>query len=291
MLSSMTGFSSVTGEAGGFQFRLEARSLNHRFLEIKSRLPGMLFGLDPEIEMLARAYFERGKIEILVSIEKEPEDLSLPWSRPRAKALLKTFEEMKDELGLAGELDLGLLISLKDDIISEPERRGKQIWRELEPVFQAGFEQLRKARQEEGNRLEQDLRGRIKRMVELQALIRGREEQALLEARSRLQKRMEKLLAESSALDPGRLEQELAILVTRLDISEEVERISSHLKQFELELDQAGARGRKLDFLTQELNREFNTMGSKTQNLELSHWSVEAKTELERIRQQIQNIE
>jgi len=291
MLSSMTGFSSVTGEVRGFKFRIEARSLNHKFLEIKTRLPEMLFGLELEIEMLSRKYFERGKIELLVGIEAEPLDLSFSWSRPLAKAYLKAFQEMKTELGIKGEANLELLISQKDDIISEPERWGRKAWPDLEPIFRSCFEQLAGARQEEGLRLEQDLKKRLRRIGELLEKIRGKQDTVPAEARIKLRKKLEKILTEGTELEPGRLEQEIVMIAARADISEEVERIVSHLRQFELGLNQEGAKGRKLDFLTQELNREFNTMGAKTPNPELSYWSVEAKTELERIRQQLQNIE
>ena len=292
MLNSMTGFSSITGEARGFKFRLEAKSLNHRFFEMKSRLPGMLFGLDAEIEMLGRKYFERGKIELLVTVEAEPEDLRFSWSRPMANAYLKAFEEMKKELGLTGELNLELLISQKDVIISEPERWGKQYWPELEPLFRTCFEELKRARDKEGERLEQDLKKRLMRIGELLELVKSKQEWVINETKAKLEKRIEKLLSEEgTVIDDGRLEQEVVIFASRSDISEEVERIASHLKQFQIELREPGAKGKKLDFLTQELNREFNTISAKSQNPELSHWAVEAKAELEKIRQQLQNIE
>ncbi len=291
MMTSMTGFSAVTGEARGFKFRIEARSLNHRFFEMKIRLPAMLFGLDLEIETLAKKYFERGKLELMVEVEAEPQDLSFSWSRPLAKAYLKTFEELKDELGLRGGVDLELLLSQKDVIISGPDKWGKQYWPELEPLFSSSFEALVKARRAEGARLESELRKHLDRIGELREMVKGRQDQSVGEFKAKLEKKIEKLLADGVQLDEGRLEQEVALLASRSDIAEELERISSHLKQFRLELETEGPKGKKLDFLLQELNREFNTVASKNQNAELAYAVVEAKSELERIRQQVQNIE
>jgi len=290
-MNSMTGFGASSGQARGFKFRLEARSFNHRFLEIKTHLPEMLFGMETEIESLAREYFERGKIEIYLNIESTPEDFSFAWSRPIARAYIKVFEEMKKELGISGKLSLDLLVSQKDVIIAEPERWAKQCWSDLIPLFHNCFAELKKAREEEGQRLSQDLKKHIGRVRELSKLIWDRQDEALAEARSRLEKKVERLKGLGPELDEGRLEQEVVLMATRCDISEELERIRSHLKQFEKELAQEGAVGKKLEFLTQELHREFNTLSAKTQDPEISHFSVEARTELERLRQQLQNIE
>jgi len=291
MLTSMTGFSALSAEVKGYRFCLEARSLNHRFFEFKARLPAMLSGMELELESLAKKFFERGKIELTVTIESEPEQLLLEWSRPRAKAYLQIFSEMKQELGVAGQIDMQLLTDLKDDILIESRRWGENTRPELEKIFQQCFEGLSKARRQEGERLGADLKERVDRIQQLQGSISTKQDTVASDAKARLKKRVEQLLGEGIAFDKGRLEQELAILAARSDITEELDRISSHLKQFQAELKEPGAKGKKLDFLTQELNREFNTIGTKAQNAEVSKWVIEAKTELERVRQQLQNIE
>jgi len=291
MLTSMTGFAAVSGEVKGFKLSIEARSLNHRFFEFKAKLPLVLAGTEFDIEALARKYFERGRIELTATIESEPEAVELSWSRPLAKACLKTFRQMKKELKLSGPIDLQLLINQKNVILFEPERWGKECRPELERIFQRCFEELAKARAEEGERLSADLQARLSAVGDSYELIRGRSEAISAEAKTKLKKRLEQLLKEGIQLDPGRLEQEAAILAARMDISEELDRIASHLEQFRKEMGQEGARGKKLDFLSQELNREFNTISSKSQSAEVSKWVVDAKSELERIRQQLQNIE
>jgi uncharacterized protein (TIGR00255 family) len=287
----MTGFSAVSAEVKGYRFCLEARSLNHRFFEFKARLPAMLNGMEQELESLAKKSFERGKIEINVTIESEPEQMELRWSRSRAMAYLQIFSEMKKELGVAGEIDLQLLINLKNDILVEPKRWGENTRTELGKIFQQCFEELSEARGREGERLAADLKERVDRIDHLKGAISSKQETIASDAKARLKRRVEQLLGEGIAFDKGRLEQELAILSARSDISEELDRIASHLKQFRQEFNEPGGKGKKLDFLTQELNREFNTIGTKAQNTEVSQWVIEAKTELERIRQQLQNIE
>jgi len=291
MMNSMTGFATVSGEAKGYRFCLEARSFNHRFFEFKCRLPVMLNGLEYALEEMAGKYFERGKIELVITVESEPETIELKWSKPAAKAYLKIFRQMQKQLGIAGKIDLPLLISQKDVILSEARRWGKESPPELEKLFRRGFEALAEARRREGLKLESDLAERLSRIEQFWGKIRAGRECFIEEAKSRLQKRVGQLLGECTALEPGRLEQEVAILASRSDIAEELDRIQSHFRQFRKEMGQAGAKGKKLDFLTQEMNREFNTIGAKGQNAELAQIVIEAKTELERIRQQLQNIE
>jgi len=291
MLSSMTGFAAVTGQVKGYTFALEARSFNHRFLELKARLPAVLNGMEYEIQTIARQYFERGKIELCVTVESEPDKIELRWSKPLAKAYLQMFRQMQKQAGLSGKIDLELLISQKDVIMFEPERWGRESRPELDAVFKKCFESLQQARKQEGERLEAELKSRLGAVADLWKKISSRQEPAALEAKLKLKKRVEQLLGEGVSLDPGRLEQEVAILASRSDVTEELDRIQSHLKQFNREMEQAGAKGKKLDFLTQEMNREFNTLGAKGQSVEVAQWVIEAKTELERIRQQLQNIE
>jgi uncharacterized protein (TIGR00255 family) len=291
MMTSMTGYSCVSGEVKGFRFNIEARSLNHRFLEFKAKLPAILMGMEYELENLAKKYFERGKVEVLVTVEGEPEEIELKWSRPMARAFVKILGEMEREFQIAAPIDLQLLVNQKNVIIQEPERWGKETRPELEKIFQQCFELLVEARKREGERLEMDMVGRLGLISKLRTSISSKQDVLATEARNKLNKRVEQLVGEGIALDRGRLEQELAILAARSDITEELERIGSHLEQFNLELKKPGAKGKKLDFLTQELNREFNTIGAKGQNAEVSQWVIEAKSELERIRQQLQNIE
>ena len=291
MLVSMTGFASVQGEVKGYLLRAEARSLNHRFFEFRARLPAPLSGLELEMESLARNFFERGKIDLNIFIEKEPQDLELKWNRAGARAWLKVLEEMKTELGIKDQITLELLTSQKNVMIIEPERWGKESWAELEKLLRNCFEQLALAREQEGKKLEKDLLKRLEKIKQFKEEIEKQRLAVREELKRRIESQVKILLSEFSQLDEKRLEQEVAYLALRTDISEELVRISSHLEQFHKYLAQPGAKGKKLDFLVQELNREFNTISAKAQNAQISHWVVEAKSELEKIREQLHNVE
>ncbi len=291
MLVSMTGFASVQGEVKGYLLRAEARSLNHRFFEFRARLPALLSGLELEMESLARNFFERGKIDLNIFIEKEPQDLELKWNRAGARAWLKVLEEMKTELGIKDQITLELLTSQKNVMIIEPERWGKESWAELEKLLRNCFEQLALAREQEGKKLEKDLLKRLEKIKQFKEEIEKQRLAVREELKRRIESQVKILLSEFSQLDEKRLEQEVAYLALRTDISEELVRISSHLEQFHKYLAQPGAKGKKLDFLVQELNREFNTISAKAQNAQISHWVVEAKSELEKIREQLHNVE
>jgi len=287
----MTGFGSAIGEVRGYRFRVEAYSLNHRFLEVKAKLPLILNGLENEIAGLAKRYFERGKIELSVRVEQEPEKIEFSWSRARAKAYLEIIEQMKKELGIKEQSALELIINQRDVIMFEPERWGREAWKELKFLFETCFEDLAKSRAEEGERIEQEIRERLNRLSGFWQRLKEKSDKILDEARVRIKKRIEQLVGREWELEPGRLEQEVVILVSKSDISEELERIESHLKQFDLEIEKAGAKGKKLEFLVQELVREFNTISAKSQEANTSQITIEAKSELERIRQQLQNLE
>ncbi len=291
MTSSMTGYACVKGEVRGYLLRLEARSLNHRFFEFRARLPAMMSGWELEIENLAHKYFERGKIDLNVFIEKEPEEIELNWSRSQARAYLKMFKEMKKELDLKGKINLELLISQKNVMIIEPERWGKEVWQEAEEIFANCFEKLALSRKEEGRRLEQDLKARLGRIKELHKMIFGKREEVIKEIRRRLIHQLNQLLEDKSRLDDARLEQEVAYIALRSDITEELVRIESHLKGFENILSTEQAKGKRLDFLAQELVREFNTISAKAQDAQISQLVVSAKSELEKIREQLHNLE
>ena len=291
MLISMTGFGSAIGEMRGYRFRLEAYSLNHRFLEIKVKLPLVLNGLENEISNLAKSYFERGKIELSVRVEQEPDEIEFNWSRARARAYLEIIEQMKKELGIKEQSALELIINQRDVIMFEPERWGREAWKELKFLFETCFEDLAKSRAQEGERIGEELKERLARLSGFRQKLKEKSDRVLEEARARIKKRIEQLVGREWELEPGRLEQEVVILVSKSDISEELLRIDSNLQQFHLELERAGAKGKKLDFLVQELVREFNTISAKSQEANTSQITIEAKSELERIRQQLQNLE
>ncbi len=290
MIRSMTGFGQGTGRAGESDFRVEIRSVNNRFREVIVKMPRMFLPLEDFIKTLVASRVARGRIEVFVSLEggnlrsRPSPNLNL------ARDYLSVLKTLKAELRLEGEPDLAMLAAYRDIIDLADVPPDLDLLRPgLEAALTEALEGLVRMRTVEGERLVADLRER------LSALARFTEEMdeaapAVVEAsRKRLQERVENLLGQ--ALEPERLAQEAAILADKADITEELVRLRSHLAQFREFLDKGGAVGRKLDFLTQEIHREINTSGVKLSQADLGPKVVEAKAELEKIREQIQNLE
>ncbi len=292
MIRSMTGFGAGRGEAGGEAISVELRSVNGKFCEVKPRLPRELSALEPELVKTIKARVSRGVIEAFVRRETGDARGSLPRADlALAAAYAKAFRELKDSLGLAGEptvQDLVVLegvISLGEDA---PDQEG--VSSALQAALAAGIEALDQMRRREGEALAKDLFAR------LDAIEKGAREVARLApdqvnaVRERLSTRIAEL-TRGVPLDSARLAQEVALFADRTDVSEELTRLASHLAQARGLIASQAPAGRKLEFLVQELNREINTIGSKSQHAGIASTVVELKAELERVREQVQNVE
>jgi len=288
----MTGFGAGRGEAGGEAISVELRSVNGKFCEVKPRLPRELSALEPELVKTIKARVSRGVIEAFVRRETGDARGSLPRADlALAAAYAKAFRELKDSLGLAGEptvQDLVVLegvISLGEDA---PDQEG--VSSALQAALAAGIEALDQMRRREGEALAKDLFAR------LDAIEKGAREVARLApdqvnaVRERLSTRIAEL-TRGVPLDSARLAQEVALFADRTDVSEELTRLASHLAQARGLIASQAPVGRKLEFLVQELNREINTIGSKSQHAGIASTVVELKAELERVREQVQNVE
>jgi len=288
----MTGYSRADGEVVGASFTVEVKSVNHRYLDLKLHLPRELQIFERKISELVRSYVNRGRIDVWALCEPGQAPVEVKWNRPLARGLMAALAGMKEALGLAGTVDLTLLASQKDVIlINESGAFGEEAWPDLSRLLGECLESLKEMRKTEGETLAQDITARIGAIELLLDKISERAKDVVSAYRDKLEKRINDLLSGRGLVDEDRLAQEAAIFADRSDITEEVVRARSHFEQFRSALAEQGPKGRKLDFLVQEIFREVNTTSSKAPDAQVAGWVVEIKTELEKIREQVQNLE
>ena len=288
----MTGFGR--GEACGrmHAYTVEVQSVNHRFLEVRCRLPKRLNGLEPRLQRAVQQRFARGHFEVSVQ-EKDLEGRtrSLKVDLPLARQYVELLRALQREMELPGQIGVEMLASQRELIsVEEPEETLDESWGELEPALTAALESMAGMRAQEGAALVAALTRHLAEIETVLARIAGRAPDLVATQRARLRERVTELL-DGRLPDPVRLEQEVAILAERGDVAEECDRLQSHLVQFRETLMQPGPQGRRLDFLLQEMNREANTIGSKAADAGLAREVVELKTAVERLREQVQNLE
>jgi len=276
----------------GRRVTVEVKSVNHRYLDLKLHLPRELAVLESKLTELCRTHVSRGRVDVYVALEPGTGPVGVKVNRPLAQGMVRALRELKEAFALAGEPDLALLASMNDVIIVENAGPlGEDSWPALAALAASVFQSLLVMRAREGASLARDLEARLDAVsTRFEDLVREAGNVLPL-YRDKLARRMKELLGESAGVDPERLAQEAALLADRADITEEVVRARSHLEQFRAALGQDGPKGRKLDFLIQELFREVNTASNKAQSARASGAAVEIKTELEKMREQVQNLE
>jgi uncharacterized protein (TIGR00255 family) len=290
-MRSMTGFGGGACEVGGRRLVVEIRAVNHRFFDLKLRLPWSDAAMEALLTATLRRAVERGALTVQVRDEGGP--LAAPAvsvNLPLARQYHAALEHLRAELGLAEPVTLDLLVQLRDVItVGESELSGAALYAALEPGVTEALRGLDQMRRREGVAVAEDLGRRCRRLGELGAEIAAQAAESPAQMRARLEERIGRLGL--SAIDQDRMAHEVAILADRIDISEELQRLRSHLAELERLLRHEGPVGRKLDFLLQEVGRELNTMASKAQAGAVSARVVEAKAELEKMREQVQNVE
>ncbi|HEX2571997.1 MAG TPA: YicC/YloC family endoribonuclease [Polyangia bacterium] len=291
-IRSMTGFGRGRCEVGGRRMTVEIRSVNHRFFELKLRLPWAEPALEQHLGQALRRRLDRGSITVTVRDEGGSEALPMVSADlALGRAYVRALEELRQACGMTEPVTLALVaaqpgVLLVGGAALDPDA----LWTQLEPGVTLALDALVASRQREGQALAADLRARGAELRRLASEIASYARETPEDLRRRLEERLTRL-ASSVSVDPQRLAQEVALLADRADIAEEVARLGSHLDEFERQLVQGGAIGRRLEFLAQELHREVNTIGSKSQRLEISQRMIAAKVEVERIREQVQNVE
>jgi uncharacterized protein (TIGR00255 family) len=292
----MTGFGRAAFEVEGVPLTIEVRSVNHRHVDVSVRLPRLLSRAEPLLRERVKGHFDRGRVDVSVSFAAGTlATSSLELDRELAARYVVFAEELRREHDLPGELEVSALLSLPGvSRVVELELPEESLLEALSRGVDEAVDACNAMRGAEGVALERELRERLEAVRGLVAGLAGRADEVLRNAKERLHKRADQLRRESGLLDETRLYQEVVLAADRLDIREELVRLESHLAQFAAVLEGAGAGspvGRRLDFLLQEMVREANTVGSKAGDASLAHLVVDMKTEIERIREQVQNVE
>ena len=292
MIRSMTGYGIVQKVISPGRVTAEARSHNHRYLDISLRLPKKLYPLETRIKEMVKAHFSRGRFDISIEMDSGGKDqLKLEPNIEVAQMYVDALESLKSRLNITGEVSLDL-VSRAKDVITAKEMEGDVVplWEEISEVLLSCMEALEAMRESEGRNLVLDLDGRLKRIARHIEEVKGRSPLVLEAYRKRLSERLAEM-AQGMEIDTSRLYQEVAYFADRSDITEEVVRIDSHLRQFGQMLKSDEPIGRKMEFLLQEIHREVNTISAKANDVVISQKVVETKAELEKMREQIQNIE
>lgn len=291
-LKSMTGYGRAETEHQGRIWTVEVKSVNNRFLDAKIKLPRNYAGLEDQIRKRVGTFHQRGRVDLIVSVSGDFSDLvKIAVDKNLAAIYKDRLDQLAQELGLDSQVDLAMLIGLPDVLIREQQPEDLEaIWPLLESAVDEAFGQCLEMRIREGTALSVDLGERLRVFTGVLDSIEQNIETIIADRENALQERLEKLLG-SIDLDPARLAQEVAVMVDKSDVTEELVRLRSHISQLEDLLDSSAAVGRKLDFLIQEFLREVNTIASKINDADNAHKTVALKSELEKMREQVQNIE
>ncbi len=292
MIRSMTGFGRYELEAHERRISVEIKAVNHRYLDLSIKMPRSFNVFESKIRNIIREYIERGKTDIYISCEELGEErLSLKYNRELAKGYLTYLKEMAEEFGLEPETRASTLARFPEVFTMEQEEGDEaEIWQDLEQALRAAAEAFKASREHEGELLKQDLLEKLDIMKDAQAVIEERMPQLIGEYRERLHAKLLEVLADN-AIDENRIVTEATIYADKICVDEEMVRLKSHITAMKNELVKGGAVGRKLDFLAQEMNREANTTLSKSSDLSVADAAIELKTMIEKIREQVQNLE
>jgi len=293
MIKSMTAYANAEMTADELVVTVNIRSYNSRHIDIFLRIPPAYQSLEEKIKGLIGDRLARGRVEVRIQIDDRADEAAgLEIDYARARALVAAYNELKGEFNLENDISLDLLVSA-GGIFKPAEKLPNEdaLWAALKDCISLALDDLETMRRKEGDFIAGDIGRRLDFINDCLKQIKKGSKDLLMQYQERLKERLSILTQNVVELDPARVAQEAAFLADRSDISEEIVRAASHLNQFSLIMNAVDPAGRKLNFLLQELNREFNTMGSKIGNAEMAHLIIEVKSELEKIREQIQNVE
>ena len=292
MILSMTAFSNTKLTAPPISVACEIRACNSKALDISLRITAGYAALEEKIKSLISGLISRGRLDVLIQIsETTVSPAAFEIDEPRAQAYYQILTEIKERFSLKSPVSLQMMATAGIIKPSETEKDMIAAWAAVQPCTLTAVSELVAMRRQEGEYLAGDICTRLEIIENQLAGIEKASEGMVAYYQERLIRRIQKITQGIVDIDPGRMAQEAAFLADRSDISEEIVRAASHILQFRQFMDAPEPAGRKLNFLLQEMNREFNTMGSKTENASVSYCVVEVKTELEKIREQVQNIE
>ncbi|MGB6066921.1 MAG: YicC/YloC family endoribonuclease [Desulfomonilaceae bacterium] len=291
-IRSMTGFGRGRDSVGNVEIATEVRSVNHRFLDISLRVPRIYSGFEPEIRKIVAQSVDRGKFDVVINRTGGKGGLmDVMVDQSLAEGYYKCLLQLKEKFGLPGEISLSEMLTLKEIVVPLEREEGiEQEWPTVENSLRQALSALDEMRKAEGSALWRDIEARLIAIRDMVGSIRPIVNQVTVAAKEKLEKRVQELTG-GVELDRDRILQEVAIIADRSDVTEELTRLESHVRQFVDFGAEGSPLGRKLDFLLQELHREVNTLGSKSASTDVATYVVNIKAELEKIREQTQNIE
>lgn len=293
MIKSMTGFGRCELADGERKFTIEMKGVNHRYLDVNIRMPKKLHFFETAIRNLLKQSVSRGKVDIFITYEDLAEGQAvLKYNETLAKEYLVCLKQMEESFGLENDIRVSTLSRYPEVLTMEEQALdAEEIWNVLKKAMEGALEQFVETRTMEGENLKKDILSKLDGMQKLVAYIEERSPEIVKEYREKLEEKVKELL-EDSQIDDGRIAAEVVIFADKICTDEEVVRLKSHISHMQevLRSEESGI-GRKLDFIAQEMNREANTILSKANDLEVSNCGIDLKTEIEKVREQIQNIE
>ena len=292
MIKSMTGFGRCEAVTDECKISVEIKAVNHRYLDLSIKMPKKFNYFEAAMRTLLKDYIQRGKVDVFITYEDYTEDLvSLKYNSTLAAEYMKNFEKMAEQFGLEDDVTVSMLSRCPEVLTMEqvPEDE-EHMWAMLQEVLKGAAENFVETRLREGENLKNDLIGKLDHMLSMVDFIEERSPKILEEYRQRLGDKVRELL-QNSTIDESRILTEVTVFADKICVDEETVRLRRHIEGMKKELLAGGSVGRKLDFIAQEMNRESNTILSKSNDLEISDQGILLKTEIEKVREQIQNIE
>ncbi len=292
MIKSMTGFGRSEIVKGNRKISVEIKSVNHRYLEAGIKMPKKLNVFESRMRDLLKKYATRGKIDIFINYEDDSESqVNLKFNQNIADEYMAIFNNMSEKYNLKNDMTVGGLARFPEVItMDEVQEDEEKLWHFIEEAMKAALEQFVNTRILEGENIKKDLLGKLDHMEELVAFVEKRSPEIMKEYRSKLESKVKELLGDTT-IDESRIATEVIIYADKICVDEETVRLRSHIEHARKCLNEDGGIGRKMDFIAQEMNREANTTLSKANDIEISNAAIDLKTEIEKVREQIQNIE
>ncbi len=292
MIKSMTGFGRCEVSESNRKFTVEIKSVNHRYLDVNIKMPKKLNFFEAAIRTLLKDYIQRGKVDIFITYEDYSENnVSIKYNRDIAAEYMKYLNQMAEEFSLDNDIRVSSLSRYPEVFTMEEVTIDEEgIWKGLEKALRGAAEGFVETRIKEGENLRGNLVEKLEGMLKLVTFIEEKSPQIVAEYKHKLQSKVKELL-EDTRVDDNRLLMEVTIFADKVCVDEEIVRLRSHIETTKTTLLEGGSIGRKLDFIAQEMNREANTILSKSSDLETSNCAIELKTEIEKVREQIQNLE
>ncbi len=292
MIKSMTGFGRYEVSEEKRRVTAEIKSVNHRYLDVNIKMPKKLSFFEAAIRAELKKYMQRGKVDVFITYEDFTEaNVCVKYNKSLAAEYIGYLKEMAEDFGLDNDIRVSSLSRYPEVLTMEEQSVDEEeIWKALCSTIQGAAEKFVETRLKEGEALKEDLIGKLDGMLKHLSYIEKRSPQLVEEYKSKLRERVQELL-EDTQIEESRLLLEVTLFADKICVDEELVRLRSHIETTRQALIEGGSIGRKLDFIAQEMNREANTILSKTNNLEISNHAIELKTEIEKVREQIQNIE